>query len=504
MAAVEVKNIVKTFPGVRALSDVSVCVEKGEVHAIVGENGAGKSTLMKILGGVYGPDSGEIFINGEKKELHSVFDSLNAGISVIYQELNLMPSLTVAENIFVSRLPKTKIGTVNIRELNRQAQALIANLNLKIKPTDYVSMLSISERQMVEIVKALSRSSDIIIMDEPTAALNTQEVQTLYRIIRDLKARGKTIIYISHRLMEIFDLADTVTVLRDGCFVATKKTADLNQVQLVNMMVGRDISQLYTYSGHKPGDIALSVEGLSHEGAFRDVSFSVRSGEILGMAGLMGCGREEIVKTVYGLLHRDSGRVTLNGKEAVIKNPADAIRNRIGYVTEDRKDSGIFSLMTVRENITINVLRSISKLKLINAKKEDELLDRFTKNMGMKYSGASQRIMALSGGNQQKFILARTLAADCRVLIMLEPTRGIDVGAKAEIYSLLSELARQGIAIVVVSSELPEIMAICHRTLVVFQGEITGDIARGDMDESLIMQCATGSRKHFSAGGECA
>lgn len=504
MVAVEVRNIVKTFPGVKALSDVSISIEKGCVHAIVGENGAGKSTLMKILGGVYDLDSGEIFINGEKKELHTVFDSLKAGISVIYQELNLMPSLTVAENIFVNKLPKTKIGTLNMRELNRQAQQLIDNLNLRIKPTDTVDMLSVSERQMVEIVKALSYSSEIIIMDEPTAALNTQEVQTLYKIIRDLKARGKTIVYISHRLMEIFDLADTVTVLRDGCFVATKKTSELNQVQLVNLMVGRDISQLYQYAGNEPGAVALQVEGLSRESVFKDVTFTVRSGEILGLSGLMGCGREEIVKSIYGLMRHDSGRVLLDGKEITIRSPGDAIANRIGFVTEDRKDSGIFALMTVRENITLNILRSITKLKIINARKEDELLESFTHSMNMKYADATQRIMSLSGGNQQKFILARALAADCRVLIMLEPTRGIDVGAKAEIYSLLSDLAREGIAIIVVSSELPEIMAICHRTLVVFQGEITGNISRGDMDENLIMQCATGNDRHFSAGGDVA
>ena len=459
---------------------------------------------MKILGGVYDLDSGEVYINGEKKEFHTVFDSLNAGISVIYQELNLMPSLTVAENIFVNKLPKTKIGTLNNRELNRQALQLINNLNLKIKPTDTVDMLSISERQMVEIVKALSHSSDIIIMDEPTAALNTQEVQTLYKIIRDLKARGKTIIYISHRLMEIFDVADTVTVLRDGCFVATKKTSELNQVQLVNLMVGRDISQLYKYAGNEPGDVVLQVEGLSREGVFKDVSFSVHAGEILGLSGLMGCGREEIVKSIYGLMRHDSGKVLLYGKEVQIHSPGDAIRNKVGFVTEDRKDSGIFALMTVRENITINILRNISKLKLIDAKKEDALLERFTKSMNMKYADATQRIMALSGGNQQKFILARALAADCRVLIMLEPTRGIDVGAKTEIYSLLSTLAREGIAIVIVSSELPEIMAVCHRTLVVFQGEITGDFRRSEMDENLIMQCATGNKRYLPAGGESA
>lgn len=501
MISVEVKNISKSFAGVKALSNVSVSIEKGEIHAIVGENGAGKSTLMKILGGSYSKDVGEIFIDGVKREINSISDSLHAGVSVIYQELNLMPALTVAENIFVNSLPTNALGVLDIKKLNKQAKELIESLDLDIKPTAPVATLSVSQRQMVEIIKALSHKSDIIIMDEPTAALNNQEVDILYGIIKRLKADGKTIIYISHRMKEIFDLADAVTVLRDGCFVATKKIGELDHNSLVSLMVGRDVSQLYTFENNKLGDVVLTAEGLTREGMFNNFSFQVRAGEILGMVGLMGCGREEIVKSIYGLIRRDSGKVFIDGKEVVINTPSDAIKNRIGFVTEDRKDSGIFALMSVRENLTINILRSLSKLRLISAKKEDELLAKYTKSMNMKYSNYAQRIMFLSGGNQQKFILGRALAADCKVLIMLEPTRGIDVGAKAEIYSLLSDLSKQGLAIILVSSELPEIMTTCHRALVVFQGELTGVLMHDEMNEELVMQCATGTTKYFSEGG---
>ncbi|MCL2812437.1 MAG: sugar ABC transporter ATP-binding protein [Clostridia bacterium] len=499
MTVCEVKNICKSFPGVKALTDVSIAFEQGEVHAVVGENGAGKSTLMKILGGLFSLDSGTILINGKEAAIRSISDALRHGISVIYQELNLMKALTVAENIFVSNLPG-RAGVVNYKALNQNTQELIDSLSLKIKPTDTVSMLSVSEQQMVEILKALSHNSEIIIMDEPTAALNTQEVEALYGIIRKLKADGKTILYISHRLREVFDLADRVSVLRDGEFVGTQKIDKIDENTLVEMMVGRDISQLYQYTVHPFGKTMLQVEGLSRKERFEDVSFTLRAGEVVGMAGLMGGGREEIAKAIYGLRRIDAGSITVNGQKADIRGPADAIQNGIGFVTEDRKDSGIFALMNVRENITINILRLIAQLRLISAKKEREILAEYTKRMNMRYAGETQRIMNLSGGNQQKFVLARALAADCKVLILCEPTRGIDVGAKAEIYRLLSDLAEQGYAMLIISSELPEIMSICYRTLVVYHGRITGNILREEMHENLIMRCATGAETYFSQG----
>ena len=499
MTVCEVKNICKSFPGVKALADVSLSFEKGEVHAVVGENGAGKSTLMKILGGLFDLDSGQVLIDGSEAAIRSITDALRYGISVIYQELNLMKALTVAENIFVSDLPG-RAGFVNYKRLNSDAQELIDSLGLKIKPTDTVSMLSVSEQQMVEILKALSHNSEIIIMDEPTASLNTTEVETLYSIIRKLKGDGKTILYISHRLREVFDLADRVSVLRDGEFVGTRKIEEIDENKLVEMMVGRDISQHYKYTVNLLGETMLEVGGLCKADEFSDVSFSLRAGEVVGMAGLMGCGREEIAKAIYGLRRTDSGTITICGKTIDVRRPSDAIKNGIGFVTEDRKDSGIFALMTVRENITINILKLVSRFRLISAKKEREVLDRYTKSMNMKYSGETQRIMNLSGGNQQKFVLARALAADCKVLILCEPTRGIDVGAKAEVYRLLSDLSQNGYAILVISSELPEIMSICCRTLVVYQGKITGNILHDEMDENLIMRCATGAETYFSEG----
>jgi len=492
MAFIEIKNITKLFPGVKALDNVSFSIEEGEVHAIVGENGAGKSTLMKILGGMYQADSGEFYIRGKKQEIHSIQDAMKNGISVIYQELNLMPELTVAENIFASALP-VKGGILDSKSLNEETQKLIDSMSLALRPTDLVSMLSVSQQQMVEIAKALSRNAEIIIMDEPTGALNNQEVEVLYGIIKRLKEQGRTILYISHRMKEIFDLSDRVSVLRDGCYVATKKTSELDHDALVKLMVGREVSQYYKSAENEPGDVVFEVEGLTKEGMFHNVSFHVRAGELLGMAGLMGCGREEIVKTVYGLMRPDAGTIRLQGRELTIKSSRDAIREGIGFVTEDRKGSGIFALMTVRENITINILRGIARAGIISGAKEQELLEKYTKRMNMKYAAHHQRIVNLSGGNQQKFLLARALASDCKVLIMLEPTRGIDVGAKAEIYALLEELASSGMAVIVVSSELPEILSICHRTLVVFQGTVTGDIPRADMDEMGIMQCATGN-----------
>ncbi len=496
MEYIELKNITKSFYGVKVLTNISLSVKKSEVHAIVGENGAGKSTIMKILGGMYFADSGEIFIDGKKKNIHNVSDALKSGISVVYQELNLMPELTVAENIYLHRLPQ-KVFLVDQIKMNKDTQALLNEMEMDFKPTEIVSMLSVSEQQLLEIAKALSFDSDIIIMDEPTAALNNKEVDTLYKLIDKLKKQGKTIIYISHRLKEIFDLSDRLTILRDGTYVGTYVTKEITQNQIVELMVGRKVSGTYTTADHEPGEVILEVKNLCKEGRYENVSFTLRKGEILGFAGLMGCFREEIVKTLYGLVHADSGEIILKGKKISPQNPAEAIKEHIGYVTEDRKRAGIFGLMNVRENISIMLLDRLKKFGLINATAEQKLLDEYKGRMNMKYSGYYQRLYSLSGGNQQKFLLARALTSDCEVLIMLEPTRGIDVGAKAEIYHLLEELAKEGMAIIIVSSELPEIIGNCHRALAVFQGRITGEILKDEMDEAFILQCATGTRTYL-------
>ena len=497
MAYIELNNITKTFPGHKALDNVSMAIEKASVHAIVGENGAGKSTIMKILGGLYFADSGEIKIEGKKCSINSVSDALKYGVSVVYQELNLMHDLTVAENIYLHTLPKKAGIIVDKAGMDKKTQDLLDEMEVGFKATDLIGFLSVSEQQMVEIAKALSRNSDIIVMDEPTASLNDKEVETLYKLIRKLKGQGKTIIYISHRLNEIFDLSDRLTILRDGKYVGTYETKDMSRGKIVELMVGRVVSERYTTAEHEPGEVVLKVEGLCKEGIYSNVSFELRKGELLGFAGLMGCFREEIVKTIYGLYHADSGNILLEGRKVNPKNPREAIEQGIGFVTEDRKGSGIFELMSVRENITINVLKMLSKMFIIDADAEQSMLEDYTDKMSMRYSGYYQKINSLSGGNQQKFLLARALASGCKVLIMLEPTRGIDVGAKAEIYALLEELAKQGMAIIVVSSELPEIIANCHRVLTVFQGRITGDIAKGEMEEALIMQCATGNKTYF-------
>jgi ABC-type sugar transport system ATPase subunit len=498
---IELLHITKTFYGVKALDDVSLSFHKGEVHAVVGENGAGKSTIMKILGGLYFADSGEVHIDGTRRHINSVTDALKNGVSVVYQELDLMPDLTVAENIYLHDLPARGV-LLDKRSMNKKAQALLDDMQVDIKATDPIGLLSVSQQQMVEIAKALSHDSDIVIMDEPTAALNVKEVEALYNIVRSLKEKGKTVIYISHRLKEIFDISDRVSVLRDGRYIATRESQEITQDKLVAMMVGREISQFFTTAEHPYGETILEVRNLSKEGMFSGISFELHKGEILGVAGLMGCFREEIVKSLYGLVRLDGGEIILDGKTVFdakgninsLSTPLKAIRHGIGYVTEDRKNSGVFALMTVRENITVSILRKLSKLGIIRASAEQELLEHYTEKMDMKYSRYYQRINSLSGGNQQKFLLARTLATDCRVLIMLEPTRGIDVGAKAEIYALLEDLAKNGMAIIIVSSELPEIMGNCHRTLVIFQGKLTGDIPKKEFDETIIMQCATGNK----------
>lgn len=500
MAYIELKNITKTFYGVTALDNVSLSIEKGEVHAIVGENGAGKSTIMKILGGMYFADGGEVNIDHKKCTIRSVADALGYGVSVVYQELNLMADLTVAENIYLHGLPKKGGVVVDKATMNKRAQELLDEMDVTFKATDFIGMLSVSEQQMVEIAKALSNNTDIIVMDEPTASLNDKEVETLYKLIKKLKKQGKTIIYISHRLKEIFDLTDRLSILRDGCYIGTFVTSEITESQMVEKMVGREVSSHYTTADHKPGEVILEVKNLTKEGVYDNVSFKLRKGEILGFAGLMGCFREEIVKTLYGLVHADSGEILLDGVKINPRDPRDAIRHGIGFVTEDRKGAGIFGLMSVRENITINVVDKLRQGFLINTTKEQEMLEDYTGKMNMKYSGYYQKINSLSGGNQQKFLLARALASGCQVLIMLEPTRGIDVGAKSEIYSLLEDLAKAGMAIIIISSELPEIIGNCHRTLAVFQGRITGDIGKEEMEESFILQCATGNKTHL--GGE--
>jgi ABC-type sugar transport system ATPase subunit len=493
----EASNIYKSFPGVQALENVSVTINKGEVHAIVGENGAGKSTLMKVFGGVYIPDRGDILINGKHVNLKSVQVSNKEGISVIFQEFNLMNELTVAENIFISKLPTIKIlNFLNMADTNKRASKLLMELGINIKPTEYIKNLSVSQKQLVEIAKSLAINADIIIMDEPTASLNIQEVEKLFEIIRSLKSKNKTIIYVSHRLKEVFDIADRVTVLRDGKYVGTNEVNKINQGIVVKMMIGRDMSAYYKLSKAKLGNNILEVKSLTKKDIYTNISFTLREGEVLGFAGLMGCGREELLKSIYGLNNFNSGEIILNNKKLSIKNPIEAMEKGIAFVSEDRKESGIFLEMNVRENATINILKKLSILNgtFINLNKEKKIFDDYVNYINIKYSGDKQLAMNLSGGNQQKVVLARALMTECKVLILLEPTRGIDVGAKMEVYSLISDLAEKGIGILLVSSELIELLSISNRILVMWQGKMTALSSINELSEEEVMLCATGHK----------
>lgn len=493
----ETKNLYKSFPGVQALENFSVSVNKGEVHAFVGENGAGKSTFMKILAGVYTPDKGDIFLKGKKVILKSVHASNREGISVIFQEFNLMPELTVAENIFISNLPKAKLLKFLQRiKLNQNTYNLLKELKIDLKPSEYIKTLSSSQKQLVEIAKALAINADIIIMDEPTASLNDIEVKKLFEIIISLKNQGKTILYVSHRLKEIFDIADKVTVLRDGRCVGTHEVKNVNQETIIKMMIGRDLDRFYKSVESNLGNTIMEVKSFTKYKIYENISFSLKEGEILGIAGLMGCGREELLKSIYGLLSFDSGEVILDNNQVLLKNPKEALSKGVAFVTEDRKESGIFPEMTVKENTTINILKKLSLINgtFINLNKENEVFNYYVKYLNLKYAGNTQLAMNLSGGNQQKVILARALMTECKVLILLEPTRGVDIGAKAEVYNLINDLVKKGIGIILSSSDLPELISLSNKILVMWQGKMTAYSIKNEMDEETIMLCATGNK----------
>jgi ABC-type sugar transport system ATPase subunit len=492
---IQIRDICKKFYGVYALKNISFDIAKGSVHAIMGENGAGKSTLMKILGGVYQADGGSIIIDGKERNIRSVQDSSRCGISVIYQEFNLVPELTVAENIFISDIPKkTFLGIVEKRKRSANAAEILKMLEIDVDPDEFVKNLSVSEKQMVEIAKALSQNAEIIIMDEPTAALNDDEVQKLEEIVRMLKKDGKTILYISHRLKEVFDMTDTVTVLRNGEYVDTKPTKELTEADIIRLMVGHDVDQGSDRFGYATEEILLQVQDLTLKNVFDSVSFELKKGEILGMAGLMGCGREEVLSAIYGLFGYDSGKVLLEGKEVCFKNPREAIEHGVCFLTDDRKDAGIFPQMSVEENITIMSIRNLKKKWgfYIDPKDEAGQLQKMTRYMNIKYAKPEQKISYLSGGNQQKVLLGRDLLLDNKVFIMLEPTRGIDVGAREEIYNLLYQLAKEGMGIIAVFSDMNELIRVCDRAVVFCDGRITGSLTKEEFNKERILTYAAG------------
>lgn len=489
--ALEAEGISKFFPGVKALNNVSLRVRPGTVHALMGENGAGKSTLMKCLLGIYRPDNGIIRVKGEPVQFQDTLDALRSGISMIHQELNLVPWMTVAENIWLGREP-VKFGLVDHRRLNQQTQQLLDKLNIRLSADRMVGDLSIASQQMVEIAKAVSWDADIVIMDEPTSALTEGEVAHLFTIIRDLRAQGKAIVYISHKMDEIFAITDEVSVFRDGSWVGSDNTSSYTRQSLITQMVGRELTQLFPKFNNAIGEEVLTVRHLSRQEAFEDVSFSVRRGEILGVAGLVGAGRSEVMETLFGMARADSGEVLIDGVPVNIDSPSTAIEKGMAFLTEDRKKSGLFLVLSVLENMSIvNMPEYSSKGGFVSHVQMAQDCMEQIRRLNIKTPTMDQIINNLSGGNQQKVLIARWLLAQPKILILDEPTRGIDVGAKAEIYRLISELANRGVAVIMVSSELPEILGMSDRVMVMHEGRITGILNKEEADQETIMSLAS-------------
>ncbi|MGI6113071.1 MAG: sugar ABC transporter ATP-binding protein [Mahellales bacterium] len=486
----EVRGIHKFFPGVHALNNVSFTLEKGQVHALMGENGAGKSTLIKILAGVYSFEKGEYFLEGKPANIKAPHEAIKKGISVIYQELNLMPQLSIAENIYFSHFPRSRMGRVNWREVDKKTKEILEYIGLNESPHMKVGYLPVAKQQLVEIAKAISTNAKVIVMDEPTSALSPKEIDNLFRVIRDLKERGVGIIYISHKLEEIFEISDMVTVLRDGGYVGTEPTFRLDKNKLVSMMVGRELSDMYPKQNGEPGEIVLRVEGLTTEKVY-DVSFKVRAGEIVGFSGLMGSGRTELARAIIGADERISGKITLCGQEVPPNSTDMAQKMGIGYVPENRKEHGIFADSTVKKNMTISSIKQFKKGIRIDASSELATVKDMINKLAIKTPSVDQIISKLSGGNQQKVILARFLMKkDLKVLVIDEPTRGIDVGAKAEIYSILDNLAHQGLAIVMMSSEMPEVLSMSDRIYVMKKGRITAEVSRYEATQEILLHNA--------------
>ncbi len=488
----EVANVRKAFPGVLALDDVSFRLKRGHVHALMGENGAGKSTLMKIISGIYTPNSGSFKLKGQEIKLASPLDALRYGIAMIHQELNLMAYMTVAENIWIRREPLNALGFVRHDEMRRQTKALFERLDIGIDPETEVRDLSVASRQMVEIAKAVSYDSDILIMDEPTSALTDREVEHLFKIIRTLKAQGKGIVYITHKMNELFEIADEVSVFRDGHFVGEHAAADVTRDQIIHLMVGREITQMFPKETVPIGDVALSVKNLSLEGRFRDISFDLRKGEILGFAGLVGSGRSNVAETLFGVTPATSGTIAIDGKEIAIRSPGVAMDSGMAFLTEDRKESGCFLLLDVMANMQIALLRHGHSVAGFVKEREIEALCQQQKaRLRVRTPDLEEPVLNLSGGNQQKVLIARWLMMKPRILILDEPTRGIDVGAKAEIHKLISELAGQGVAVMMISSEMPEVLGMSDRILVMHEGRMTGIVDRKDANQVRIMELAS-------------
>ena len=485
------RNITKTFPGVKALDDISVDFFKGEVHSIAGENGAGKSTLMKILTGVYSLEQGEIWLNGIKEKIRNPLDAIKKGLSIIFQEFNLIDALSITENIFIDRLSKSKGMWIDWKEANRKAAEFMKEVGYDIDTTPLIKDLSVAEKQMVEIAKAISYGSKIIIMDEPSATLTSREVESLIRIVNGLREKGVTVIYISHKLEEVLEISDRVSVMRDGKLISTKNVENVTREGIIVDMVGRTIGQEFPVREQPvlASENILEVKDLRRDGVFEDISFTLQKGQVLGLAGLVGAGRTEIVRAIFGADKLDGGEIFLGGKKVNITRPEDSIKNRIALLTEDRKSQGLLLQFPISKNISLANLGKVTHRGMVSRKQEKDVAEEYVELLSIKTPSTEQRAINLSGGNQQKVVIAKWLFADSDIIILDEPTRGIDIGAKHEIYLLINRLVQEGKSIIFISSELPELLAMSDRIIVVNEGRIKGSLERKeDITAENVMQ----------------
>lgn len=490
----KMSDIVKIFPGVKALDGACLNIYKGKVMALLGENGAGKSTLIKVMTGIYQMDSGSLYVGNSKVDFRNINDSQEKGIAVIHQELNLIPELTITENIFLGRELTNSFGKIDSNLMKKEARFLLDKLNVKESVDTLVKDLTIGKMQMVEIAKALSQNAKIIVMDEPTDALTDSETESLFAVIRELTSHGKSIVYISHRLKEIPEICDDITIMRDGKFICEAHVKDIDEDFIIRNMVGRELEEQFPRVEVKKGKEILKVENLKNR-YIDDISFNLHEGEILGVSGLMGAGRTELAKTIYGNLKKDSGKILIDGKEIDIKSEKDAIKAGIAYVSEDRKGDGLVLGMSVKENMTLSALDFFSSLFKLDHSKEKKEVEDYIDKFKIKTPNVDEKTKNLSGGNQQKIAIAKALLTNPKILILDEPTRGVDVGAKKEIYDFINELKTKGLSIIMISSEMPEIMGLSDRIIVIHNGKITGEFTAEEVTQENIMRCAVGGKK---------
>lgn len=493
----EMRGVSKSFPGVKALDKVNLKVRPGTVHALMGENGAGKSTLMKCLFGIYHMDEGEVFVDGQKVEIQNPDEALHKGLAMVHQELQPIPARTIAENMYLGRFPVKSFGPIKVidhKTMNEEAKKWLENVKMPFDPRKKLGHLSISQMQSIEIAKAVSQEAKLIILDEPTSSLTDNEVEALFRIVRDLRDRGVSFVFISHKMAELRQISDDITIMRDGCYVGTWEMKNISDDEIVKQMVGRELTNIYPPLDNNPGDVLLEVNNFTsiHDSSFKNCSFKLRKGEILGFGGLVGAQRTELMEAIFGIRHTVSGEVKLNGKTLDIKRPQDAINNGIGMITEDRRGSGILGCLSIADNVSIASLNQYLEAGIkLNKKKIEELVQDNVSKLSIKTPSSKTLIQSLSGGNQQKVIISRWLANNPDVLIMDEPTRGIDVGAKYEIYQIMINLAKQGKGIIMISSEMPELLGVSNRVMVMCNGKITGEVSGDEMTQENVMHYAT-------------